>query len=87
MYCKEISQMAQICDLTGKRRMVANKVSHAKNRTKTTQKVNLKTKRIFDSETGETITLRLSTQAIRTLDKTGSLSKFLQKHRHLYKKD
>ena len=75
--------MARTCDLTGKRRLVGNKVSHAKNRTKMTQKPNLQTKRVFDPESGETIRLRLSTSAIRTLDKVGSLSKFLRKYRHL----
>ena len=75
--------MARTCDLTGKRRLVGNKVSHAKNRTKMTQKPNLQTKRVFDPETGETVRLRLSTSAIRTLDKVGSLSKFLRKYRHL----
>ncbi|MBL6990937.1 MAG: 50S ribosomal protein L28 [Bacteriovoracaceae bacterium] len=76
--------MARVCDLTGKRRLVGNKVSHAKNRTKMTQKPNLHTKRVFDPETGETVRLRLSASAIRTLDKVGSLSKFLKKHRHLF---
>tara|TARA_R110002072_G_scaffold534_8_gene4278 strand:- start:30182 stop:30418 length:237 start_codon:yes stop_codon:yes gene_type:complete len=76
--------MARTCDLTGKRRLVGNKVSHAKNRTKMTQKPNLQTKRVFDPETGETIKLRLSTSAIRTLDKVGSLSKFLRKYKHLF---
>ena len=72
--------MAHRCDLTGRGRMVANKVSHAKNRTKTVQKINLKNKRIFDPETGKMVKLRLSVRAIRTLDKLGSLSKFLRKH-------
>lgn len=76
--------MSRVCDLTGKRRLVGNKVSHAKNRTKMTQKPNLQTKRVFDPETGETLKLRLSTSAIRTLDKVGSLSKFLRKYKHLF---
>ena len=76
--------MARTCDLTGKRRLVGNKVSHAKNRTKMTQKPNLQTKRVFDPETGKTVKLRLSTRAIRTLDKVGSLSKFVRKYRHLF---
>ena len=33
--------MARTCDLTGKRRLVGNKVSHANNKTKMTQKPNL----------------------------------------------
>ncbi len=76
--------MARVCDLTGKRRLVGNKVSHANNKTKMTQKPNLQTKKIFDPETGETVKLRLSTRAIRTLDKVGSLSKFIRKYRHLF---
>ena len=76
--------MARVCDLTGKRRLVGNKVSHSNIKTKMTQKPNLQTKRVFDPETGQTIKLRLSTRAIRTLDKVGSLSKFLRKYRHLF---
>ncbi|MBT3584170.1 MAG: 50S ribosomal protein L28 [Halobacteriovoraceae bacterium] len=76
--------MARSCDLTGKKRLVGNKVSHAKNRTKMTQKPNLQSKKVFDPETGKTIRLRLSTSAIRTLDKVGSLSKFLRKYRHMF---
>lgn len=76
--------MGRTCDLTGKRRLVGNNVSHAKNKTKKTQKVNLHTKRVFDPETGQTIKLRLSAHAIRTLDKVGSLSKFLRKYAHRY---
>ena len=75
--------MARACDLTQKRRLVGNKVSHANNKTKMKQQVNLHSKRVFDPETGETVKLRLSTSAIRTLDKVGSLSKFLRKFRHL----
>ena len=72
--------MAQRCDLTGKRRLVGNKVSHAKNRTKMTQRPNLQTKRIYDPITGQTVKVRISTRAMRTLDKLGSLSAFLKKY-------
>ncbi|MBG08681.1 MAG: 50S ribosomal protein L28 [Halobacteriovoraceae bacterium] len=75
--------MARACDLTRKRRLVGNKVSHANNKTKMKQQVNLHNKRVYDPETGETIKLKLSTSAIRTLDKVGSLSKFLRKFSHL----
>lgn len=76
--------MARKCDLTGKRRLVGNKVSHANNKTKMKQQVNLKTKRVFDPDTGKTIKLRISARAIKTLDKVGSLSKFIKKYRHLF---
>ena len=72
--------MARTCDLTGKRRLVGHKVSHSNIKTKMQQQVNLQTKRVFDPETGTTVKLRLSTKAIRTLDKMGSLSKFLRKY-------
>ena len=78
--------MSRVCELTGKRRLVGNKVSHAKNRTKMTQKPNLQTKHVFDPETGETVKMKLSTSAIRTLDKVGSLSAFRKKFGHLIKK-
>ena len=76
--------MSRSCDLTGKRRLVGNKVSHANNKTKMTQKPNLQMKKIYDPETGQTVRLRLSTRALRTLDKVGSLSKFVRKYRHLF---
>ncbi len=76
--------MARVCDLTGKRRLVGNKVSHANNKTKMTQRPNLQMKKVFDPETGRTVRLKLSTRAIRTLDKVGSLSKFVRKYKHLF---
>lgn len=76
--------MSRVCDLTGKNRLVGNKVSHSNIKTKMTQKVNLQTKRVFDPESGQTVKLRLSTRAIRTLDKLGSLSKFLRKYGKKY---
>ncbi|MBF0314523.1 MAG: 50S ribosomal protein L28 [Oligoflexia bacterium] len=75
--------MSKICDLTGKRRLIGNRVSHANNKKKMAQQVNLHVKRVFDPESGETVKLRLSTRAIRTLDKLGSLSKFVRKYAHL----
>lgn len=76
--------MARVCDLTGKRRLIANKISHSNIKTKTKKHVNLQTKRVFDPETGKTIKLRLSASAIKTLDKVGSLSKFLRKYANQY---
>ena len=72
--------MSRTCDLTGKKRLVANNVSHANNRTKTTKQINLHSKKVFDPHTGETIKLRLTAHAIRSLDKIGSLTKFVKKN-------
>lgn len=76
--------MAKQCALTGRKRLVGNRVSHANNKTKKYQQLNLKTKRIFDPETGKTVRLKLSVAAIRTLDKVGSLSKFVRKYGEKY---
>jgi large subunit ribosomal protein L28 len=63
---------------------VANKVSHANNKTKTKKQVNLQTKKVFDPETNSVVRLRLSASAIRTLDKVGSISKYVRKNAHLF---
>ncbi len=75
--------MSKRCDLTGKRRLVGNRVSHANNKTKMKQAPNLKSKRVYDPESGVTLRLKLSTHAIRTLDKVGGLTKFLRKYSNL----
>jgi len=51
--------------------MVGNNVSHAKNRNKRKFYPNLQTKKFFVAETGETIILKVSANAIRTIDKKG----------------
>ncbi len=71
--------MSRICDLTGKRRLIGNKVSHANNKTKTKNEPNLHFKKVYDADSGQTIKLRLSARAIKTLDKVGSLTKYLKK--------
>ena len=61
----------RICELTGKRRNVANNVSHAQNKTKKQQKPNLQYKRIFIPEREAYIRMRLSTRAIRNINRMG----------------
>ncbi|TAH19389.1 MAG: 50S ribosomal protein L28 [Cytophagales bacterium] len=63
--------MAKVCQITGKRVQVGNNVSHANNKTKRTFAPNLQTKRFFVPETGEWVTLKLSTSAIKTINKKG----------------
>ena len=63
--------MSRICQITGKKVMVGNNVSHAKNRTKRKFYPNLQTKKFFVPETGETIILKVSANALRTIDKKG----------------
>jgi len=59
------------CQLTGKRRLVGMNVSHAHNRTKTTQQPNVQKKRVYIPEEDRFVTLKLCTRAIRTIDRIG----------------
>ena len=63
--------MSRICQITGKKVMSGNNVSHAKNRNKRKFLPNLHTKKFFVPETGETVVLKVSANAIRTIDKKG----------------
>ena len=63
--------MAQICEVTGKKPMVGNNVSHAKNRTKRRFCVNLHTKRIWSATQNKYITMTLSAKGMRIIDKLG----------------
>lgn len=63
--------MAKRCQLTGKGVMSGNNVSHANNRTKRRFLPNIQKKRIWLAEENRWITLKISTSALRTLDKKG----------------
>ncbi len=63
--------MARVCDLTGKKAMVGNNVSHAMNKTKRKFNVNLMTKRFYIPEENRWITLKVSTSAIKDINKKG----------------
>ncbi len=77
--------MSRSCDLSGKNRQANHKISHSNIKTRKFSEVNLKTKKIFDPETGRTIRLRVAASTLRTLDKVGSLSKYLRKNAHLFR--
>ena len=66
--------MARICDITGKKVMVGNNVSHSNRKTKRKFYPNLQTKKFFSPESGEWVTLKVSTSALRTIDKNGITS-------------
>ena len=66
--------MSRICEITGKKVMVGNNVSHANNKTKRKFYPNLHTKKFFVPETGETVVLKVSANAIRTINKNGIAS-------------
>jgi len=63
--------MARICDLSGKKAITGNSISFSNKKTKRKFNPNLHKKRFFIPELGEWITLKVSTSALRTIDKNG----------------
>ena len=63
--------MARVCQVTGKTPMSGHKVSHSNIKTKRRFLPNLQTKRFFLAEENKWITLKLSTNGIRTINKNG----------------
>ena len=66
--------MARVCQVTGKRPITGNKVSHSNIKTKRRFLPNLQTKRYFLAEEGKWVTLKVSSEAIRTINKNGLFS-------------
>jgi large subunit ribosomal protein L28 len=63
--------MSRVCELTGKRAMVGNNVSHAMNKTKRKFSVNLVKKRFYIASEDRWVTLKISTAALKTINKNG----------------
>ncbi len=63
--------MARVCQVTGKKPITGNSVSHSNIKTKRRFNPNLQTKRFFLAEEDKWITLKLSADAIRTINKNG----------------
>ncbi|HUQ66034.1 MAG TPA: 50S ribosomal protein L28 [Flavitalea sp.] len=66
--------MSRICQITGKVPVSGHTVSHSNIKTKRRFLPNLQTKRYFLAEEDRWITLKLSTEAIRTINKNGLLN-------------
>ena len=63
--------MSRVCELTGKKAMVGNNVSHALNRTKRKFNANLITKRFYIPEEDKWLKLKVSTSALKNINKKG----------------
>ncbi|MCB7480813.1 50S ribosomal protein L28 [Gramella sp. MT6] len=63
--------MSRVCELTGKRAMVGNNVSHAMNKTKRKFNANLVKKRFFIPEEDRWVTLKVCTSALKDINKKG----------------
>lgn len=63
--------MSRICQITGKRAMVGNHVSHANNKTKRRFEINLLEKKFYLPEQQKYITLKVSAHGLRVINKLG----------------
>lgn len=63
--------MARVCQVTGKRPVTGNNVSHAKNRTRRRFLPNLQNHRFWLDSEKRFVTLRVSTKGMRIIDKKG----------------
>ena len=63
--------MSRVCELTGKKAMVGNNVSHAMNKTKRKFNANLIKKRFYIPEEDRWVTLKVSTAALKNINKNG----------------
>jgi len=63
--------MSRVCELTGKKAMIGNNVSHAMNKTKRKFDANLIKKRFYIPEEDRWITLKISTSALKNINKKG----------------
>ena len=63
--------MSRVCQITGKKVITGNNVSHSKRRTKRKFYPNLQTKKFYIPEEDKWITLKVSAAALRTIDKKG----------------
>ena len=63
--------MARVCQITGKKRMIGNNVSHAKRRTKREFAPNLKEKKFWLESEKRFVTLKVSAAGMRTINKNG----------------
>ncbi len=63
--------MSRVCDVTGKKPMFGNNVSHAHNKSRRRFNINLQRKRFWLPDEKRYVTLRLSTRGMRIIDKKG----------------
>ncbi len=66
--------MSRICQITGKKMMVGNNVSHSKRRTKRRFNPNLFDKKFFLAEENRYVSLRVSAAGIRNINKKGLMA-------------
>ncbi|MAU41140.1 MAG: 50S ribosomal protein L28 [Kordiimonas sp.] len=73
--------MSRVCELTGKAVMTGNNVSHAQNKTRRRYLPNLNNVSLVSDALNQTVRLRISAAALRSVEHNGGLDNFLLKSR------
>ncbi len=63
--------MSRVCQITGKKHMVGNNVSHSKSRTKRRFDINLFDKKFYLSEENRWVSIKVSANGLRLINKLG----------------
>jgi large subunit ribosomal protein L28 len=63
--------MSRVCQVTGKKALVGNKVSHSNHKSKRRFEINLHTKRFWYEEEGRWVKLRVTKKGMKVIDKRG----------------
>lgn len=71
--------MARVCQVTGKKPMVGNNVSHANNKTKRRFLPNLQAATLLSDVLGQAVRVRLTTRGLKTVEHAGGLDAWLAK--------
>ena len=71
--------MSRRCELTGKGVLVGNNVSHANNKTKRVYRPNLQDVSLASDALGQSVRLKISMSALRSVDRAGGLDSFILK--------
>ena len=73
--------MSKVCQITGKKPMFGNNVSHANNKTRRKFNVNLQKKKFWIPEENRYVTLRISMHGLRIINKKG-ITRVVRELRH-----
>ena len=71
--------MSRVCEISGKKVMSGNNVSHAKNKTRRKFIPNLQNVKFFSKILNKFINMKISVRALKTVEKNGGLDEYLTK--------
>ena len=76
--------MSNTCEISGKRAMTGNNVSHAKNRTKRRFLPNLQNVKFYSESLKKNLNLKITVRTMRTVEKNGGIDSYLLKKNNRY---